>query len=481
MTHPVLQRQLGRLGLTPLECPDRNSWQEFIQLLDRTYSGHDEARYLLERSLTLSLKEMEELHQRQSRDRRRLEAVIHALDRGLIVLGPSRTVELANPEAARILGTTVPELVTWTTQDLRRSIQDDPVLTDLFDGFDTDLHSRGHPAHRYEEGLLTNRDDRQIPIAVSVSPVRDGSRVTGAAIVFQDLTPRRRLEVELRSAQKLEAVGRLAAGVAHELNTPLQFIGDNLRFVHTSVIDLLTIADQCCTVLDSLPEIAPGRAELAALLAAADTESLSGELPAAIRQTLEGLDQISTIVAAMASFSHSSSATEPADLNAALRDSITVAHGGFHQLADVQFRLGELPTVMCRVSDLKQVFLNLVMNAVHAIIQRQRSVPGRGLITVTSTCEEGTHAVVEISDDGCGIPPEFADHVFEPFFTTKEVGHGIGQGLAFAHSVVVEAHAGHLTFDSGPGQGTTFRIELPVSGGADTEGSSDPSHPGQAR
>lgn len=479
MIHPVLLRQFRRLGATPDEPPDPATWARLVDLLSTTYTGHDQAHYLLERSLALSSNEMSELHHRLRRDRERLEAVIHSLDRGLIVLDPDLAVELANPEAARILGTTMPELHTWDVADLRLATRKDAGLAALFDDVGTGPAGAAGRRRSCEEGWLTARDDRQVPVAGSFMPIRDDGRVRGAVVVLRDLSARRRLEVELRAAQKLEAVGRLAAGVAHELNTPIQFVGDNLRFIQDSVPDLLNMVRVCGEVVAAETDDAPGRHRLVTALEDCDPDFVTEELRPALAQSLEGIERVASIVMAMKSFSHPGASAAPADLNAALHDSVTVARGEFRHIAEVEFRLGELPTVVCLVHELKQAFLNLVVNAAHAIADRQADRPGHGLITVSTSCPGDGTVLVEIGDNGCGIPPELAERVFEPFFTTKDVGRGTGQGLALARSVITDAHHGRLSFDSEPGRGTTFRAVLPVGTEEKPSRSANPTDPAQ--
>lgn len=214
MIHPVLLRQFRRLGATPDEPPDPATWARLVDLLSTTYTGHDQAHYLLERSLTLSSNEMSELHDRLRQDRERLEAVIHSLDRGLIVLDPDLAVELANPEAARILGTTVPELHTWDVADLRLAAREDAGLAALFDDVGTGPGWAAGRRRSCEEGWLTARDDRQVPVAGSFTPIRDDGRVLGAVVVLHDLSPRRRPEVEPRAATKTFPRPRTSAAPA---------------------------------------------------------------------------------------------------------------------------------------------------------------------------------------------------------------------------------------------------------------------------
>lgn len=242
------------------------------------------------------------------------------------------------------------------------------------------------------------------------------------------------LEVELRHAHKMESLGQLAAGIAHEINTPLQYIGDHLHYVRDA--------------LNGEP-LGERRNQLLHALDAA----------------LEGFARVSRIVEAMRSFSHPSTRVAPCDLNRGLRDTLTVASNEYKLLADVQTDFGELPPVLCNGGDINQVFLNLVVNAAHAIETQTKATGGRGLIRVQTRCD-GDDVVIAITDNGCGIPEAIRHRVFDPFFTTKEVGKGTGQGLAIARSIVEDRHGGSLWFDSELGKGTTFYVRLPIAGQA---------------
>jgi PAS domain S-box-containing protein len=286
-----------------------------------------------------------------------------------------------------------------------------------------------------------------------------------ALAIVRDVTDRKRLELELRHAQKLEAIGRLSSGIAHEINTPVQFIGDNVRFLAEAFDDLWRLREVYRRCLDAVAVVDPGAAaEVARAEAEVDLDFLREEVPVAVRQTLDGVDRVATIVQAMKSFGHpQSEGQEPADLDRALADTITVAGSEFRLVADVTTSFGPLPPVVCHVGDLNQVFLNLLVNAAHAIADVVAERGGRGRIAVV-TRHEGADAVIEIADTGGGIPAAIRHRVFDPFFTTKEVGRGTGQGLALARAIVVDKHGGAIDFLTEEGVGTTFVVRVPVAG-----------------
>jgi signal transduction histidine kinase len=264
---------------------------------------------------------------------------------------------------------------------------------------------------------------------------------------------RARQESELRQIQKMESVGRLAAGIAHEINTPIQFVGDNLRFLAEAFGDLTGI-------------LAAYRAGDSAAAAAAeaevDIEFLLAEVPEALGQTVGGIDRVAGIVRAMKAFGHPGEEEKaPVDLNEVVRNTLVVASSEVKYVAEVETDLAELPPVWCHVGDINQVLLNLVVNAAHAVGAAVGATGELGTITVR-TRAEGDEAVIDVADTGCGIDPRLAHRVFEPFFTTKQAGSGTGQGLALASSLIVDRHSGSITFSSEPGAGTTFTVRLPV-------------------
>jgi PAS domain S-box-containing protein len=279
---------------------------------------------------------------------------------------------------------------------------------------------------------------------------------------------RARMDLELRLAQKLEAVGQLAAGIAHEINTPTQFVGDTVRFLADAFDDLLQLTAAYGRLRDAAQDGAVGDAPLAAVREAeelADLEYLTERVPAALQRAEEGIGRVTSIVRAMGEFAHPPT-TEPVpvDINQALRSTLVVATNKYKYVADVEMEFGELPLVMAEAGDLNQVFLNLIINAAHAIEDVVAETMGRGTIEIR-TALEGDHVHISVADTGCGIPPEVAARMYDPFFTTKAVGRGTGQGLSIARTIV-ERHDGELTFETEPGRGSTFDVRLPVAGRA---------------
>ncbi len=294
----------------------------------------------------------------------------------------------------------------------------------------------------------------------------EGSHVSGAVINFTDISDKRQMEIELRHAQKLEAVGGLAAGIAHEINTPIQFIGDNTRFVQDSFSDglaMITQYEEICEQARGGPVPAGLLSALDAICAKIEWPFLKTEIPKALEQMLDGVNRVATIVRAMKEFSHVDRSADKvaADLNKAIESTLIVSRNETKYVAEVSTDLGALPPVSCHLGDLNQVFLNLFVNAAHAIGDVMKVTGEKGLITV-KTRQDGDCVVVTVQDSGTGVPEGVRGKIFDPFFTTKEVGKGSGQGLALARAIVVEKHGGTLTFETEMGQGTTFCVRLPT-------------------
>jgi signal transduction histidine kinase len=286
-------------------------------------------------------------------------------------------------------------------------------------------------------------------------------------VVVSDITDEERqkqLEIELRHAQKLESVGQLAAGIAHEINTPAQFVGDSVAFLADAFRDLrglLASYREAVATGGTTPSVAQALAEAEAT---ADISFIEENGTKAFERALEGLTRITTLVQAMREFAHPDHREQsPADLNRAITNTLAIARNAYKDVAEVETTLGELPQVNCFVSDVNQVFLNLLVNAAHAVEDVVGHGGRKGRIHV-ATRRVGGSVRIDVEDSGCGIPEAVRDRVFEPFFTTKEVGRGSGQGLAIARSIVVDKHGGTLTFTTEVGKGTTFTVTLPIDG-----------------
>jgi len=376
----------------------------------------------------------------------------------------------ANPALARIYGYASPKELMDQVTDIQNQIYVDPERrADFARRLETDQIVRGF------ESEIRCKDGSRKWITETACKV---TKLDGSLLHYQgfvaDITAQRNvqrerdsMEAHIRQAQKLESVGQLAAGIAHEINTPIQYIGDNMRFIQESFAGLdqllrsyqkLASAVQAKTIT---PEVL---VELETASSETDIEYLSKEIPLAVQQSLEGVARVAKIVQAMKEFSHPGVKERMAiNLSQAIETTITVACSEWKYIAEMETDFDPaLPPVPCLAGELNQVFLNLIVNAAHAIGDVVKNTEGTKGVIKISTRRNGPWAEIAISDSGAGIPEPIRHRIFDPFFTTKEVGKGTGQGLAIAWSTVVEKHGGQLSFESTVGKGTTFTIRLPI-------------------
>jgi PAS domain S-box-containing protein len=332
--------------------------------------------------------------------------------------------------------------------------------------------ARGQRAF-HAEGRITKPDGRVSWVNVRGRGFLDaGGDTAGMIGVIQDVTERKALEGQLVHAQKLESIGQLAAGIAHEINTPTQYIGDNTRFVQEAFNDISVFLGAYREVLrsahsGSIHAELIERCEAAA--ERADLDYLSEEIPKAIQQSLDGVARVAKIVSAMKEFSHPGNEEKtPLDLNRAIESTITVARNEWKYVAEMETDLDpNLPPVPGLPGELNQVVLNILVNAAHAIADHAGSDPSaKGRIRVSTRCD-ADWVELRIADTGSGIPEAIRPKIFDPFFTTKPVGRGTGQGLGIARSIIVHKHGGTIDFETEVGRGTTFVIRLPLHAAAE--------------
>lgn len=337
----------------------------------------------------------------------------------------------------------------------------------------------GSEGHVELETTVLTRDEERVDLRWVVNCETSDS--TGRHKIMRgmmlDVTEQRRLESDLQQAQKLESVGRLAAGVAHEINTPVQFVSDSVLFVREAMDDLSTVVGkyhQLREVATSAAEADPQSPLAQAVRAAGEAEDevdldyILEHAPVALDRAREGLGRVAAIVRSMKEFAHPDrQEMVRTDLNQAIASTLVIASNEYKYVAEVETSFGDIPAIDCHAGEINQVVLNLIVNAAHAIgdVVKNTSVEAaqKGRIRV-STRLIGDQVEIAIGDTGKGIPPEIRARIFDPFFTTKEVGRGTGQGLAIARTVVVEKHRGTLHFETELGRGTTFYIRLPVHG-----------------
>lgn len=344
----------------------------------------------------------------------------------------------------------------------------------------------GEPIIDHEE-METWDDGRVTWVATTKLPLYDSAGILiGTFGVSRDITARKQaeaarlaLQAQLQLAQKMESIGRLAAGVAHEINTPTQFITDNTHFLTDAFARMEAVIGRYRALRDIAARHSDCAAGVTAALAAeeeAEMEYLLGEIPRCLQQTIDGLERVARIVRSLKEFAHPNSPDlAPADLNRAIETSLVVSRHEWKYVAEVTTELDEgLPPVPCVIDEINQVMLNLIINAAHAIGEALKTrAEERGKIVVR-TRQEPSWAVLEVIDNGTGMTPEVRSRIFEPFFTTKSAGKGTGQGLAIVHAVIVKHHHGTIDAFTEPGRGTKFVIKLPLAPPTAAAGSESP-------
>lgn len=300
------------------------------------------------------------------------------------------------------------------------------------------------------EGALVQQGGQSIPATMSIVPFSyyDEKRV---AVVLFDISRRKALELQLGLAQRLESIGNLATGIAHEINTPIQYVGDNLNFLKETFSELLT-AIRNAGIEDQLTRTG------------LDMVFIAREVPQALTQSSEGVDHVAKIVRAMKRFAHVRGEEKSLiDVAKAVDNVVLISRNEWKYSSEIMLDIDPAANELyCVPGEFNQVLLNLVTNASHAVADKFKDRVDKGLITIKAY-RDGDWIAISVADTGCGIPEENLGKVFDPFFTTKEVGKGTGQGLALTHDIVVNKHNGSIELQSRPGEGTTFIIRFPHS------------------
>jgi len=380
-----------------------------------------------------------------------LRRILDGVEAAILVVDPGDlSILYCNDKASEITGRSRIELLGGNFADIEfLGLRNEPLQHQALLSSDE--------THR--EMRLLKPDASIVPVIQTVVTAAMQGELKVVSVLF-DISRQKEMERQLMQSQKLESIGQLAAGIAHEINTPIQYVGGNVEFLETAFAAYEEVVTRLCEALDAGLDAA-GTADVRERV----QERLAmfrTEVPQAVAQTKEGVERVSTIVQGIRRFSHpGGESRRPTDLNKALTATLEVARNEWKHIAEAVFDLDpDLPLVWCSPGEINQVFLNIVVNAAHAIADKIGASGGKGRITV-ATRRDGDGVAVLIGDTGTGIKPEHRNRIFDPFFTTKIPGRGTGQGLAIAHSII-DQHGGDIGFESTPGLGTEFCIRLPL-------------------
>jgi PAS domain S-box-containing protein len=415
-------------------------------------------------------KEREEILALKTRN----ELILDAIGEGLYVTDRQGNITQVNPAAAAMTGWRAEELLGKPSHATLHHTRPDGSHYPREECPMYATYRDGH-VHQSDDDHFWRKNGTLFPIRLVSTPIKEEGRVAGAVVVFSDISARkdaewavretlnelretnRKLEEahhQLLQSEKLASIGQLAAGVAHEINNPIGYVYSNLGTLGKYLADLFRLIDEYGDALKQL-DGTPEAERLMALEKQLDLDFLREDLNALMDESREGITRVKKIIQDLKDFSRAGANEEFqwADLHQGLESTLNIVHNELKYKARVIRHYGELPQIECLPSQLNQVFMNLLVNAAHAI-------PEKGDITV-STGSEGGEVWVKVADTGKGIPPENLKRIFDPFFTTKPVGKGTGLGLSLAHGIV-EKHQGRIEVESEVGKGACFTVRLPV-------------------
>ena len=404
----------------------------------------------------------------QENQLRRLSSALEQCPVAIMITDTASNIEYVNPRFVQMTGYSLLEAAAHKPSIIASDAAPADAYRQIWESIAQGREWHGEVLNRRKSGEL-------FPTVCSVTCIHNADgETTHFLAVFVDISERKAAEKErillqnqLHEAQRLESIGQLAAGIAHEINTPTQYVSDNIHFIRKALGDLEHVLAAYTGLVQWIRAQGPIATDLALLLAPAEKvrlDYLRREIPVAISDAEEGLTRVTKIVRAMKNFSHPGQDTfTPVDLNQAIESTLTVSRNEWKYVAELVTDFDpQLPLIPCLPGEFNQVILNIVVNAAHAIADVVGFNTGKkGTISV-STRLDGNWVEIRIRDTGTGIPLHAQPHVFEQFYTTKQIGKGTGQGLALARAVIVDQHAGTLTFETQPAAGTTFIIRLPL-------------------
>ena len=409
--------------------------------------------------------EKKQIEAQLEKEREILSISLASIGEAIVTVDLSGKIVLFNLAAQNITGYSTKDAVNKPVQKILRILDEktnkilqDPVkyLLEIENKVKQDVPSI-HP-------VLMTKNSQKLLISGKISPITVGQKThAGYVIVFDDVTQKEMAAAQSILSLKMESIGQLAAGIAHEINTPIQYVGDNLNFINRSFETLKEMDERQSEVIKTC-RATKKTSDVQDLRNLKGIDHLYSEIPQAIQESLEGVERVRKIVQAIREFSHPSQKVNTfSDINKGILTTVTLSKNEWKYCADLITELDpKMPLVWCRIDELNQVLLNMIVNAVHAIQQRQKDFNiEKGKITIRTDHNEDK-IFIAVTDTGCGIPDNLVDRIFDPFFTTKDVGKGTGQGLSLAHNIIVNHHHGLISVNSKINVGTTFTIELPI-------------------
>ncbi|MBU4486851.1 MAG: PAS domain S-box protein, partial [Candidatus Delongbacteria bacterium] len=391
----------------------------------------------------------------------KLSTAIKHSSESIIITDTNGIIEFVNPAFETATGYKSEEVLGKNPSVLKSNQHDKKFYENLWRTILSGKSWKGHFINKKKDGTFFEEE-------ASVSPVFDNNgEIINFVALQRDVSDMIKIENQLRHAQKMEGIGTLAAGIAHEINTPLQYLYDNTLFIKDSFQVILDSISQVKALAgiysnDKKTDNDNNFAAMKDILTKDNLEYLTDEIPKAIEENINGLKIVRKIVLAMKDFSHPGLQTmQKADINDAISSTVIITKNVWKFHAEVVTEFEEtLPEVTCHIGDINQVFLNMITNSCDAIVEKN-GCDAKGVIRIKTRSDEN-FVYVTIQDTGSGIPQKIIDKIFHPFFTTKDVGKGTGQGLALSYDIITNKHNGEIIVESEIGVGTKFVIKLPI-------------------
>lgn len=392
-----------------------------------------------------------------------LQQVLNSLSSIVIGVSVKDRITYWNHAAEKTFDFQSSEVLNKTLAETKINWEWNRIYEGISESITTDTSIRLDDLHYQRE------DGKDRILGIVVNPIKDlNGFLAGFIIQGSDITQRKIIEAQYAQSRKMESIGQLSAGIAHEINSPMQYINDNLYYLKNGMENINKILKKYDTIIEKLlnkEAVEPLIKDIKAVKESVNEADLLLEMPKAIDESIEGVGRVVKIIKSMKEFSHPDMGEKvDADINKAIERAADLSRNEWKYVADLFMDFEkDMPLVHCFLDELNQVILNIIVNAAQAIEEKNGKNSGvKGDISIATRLKP-PYAEIRIGDTGNGIPEKIRSRIFDPFFTTKEVGKGTGQGLAIAHTVIVEKHGGELFFKTEEGKGTTFIIRIPLA------------------